>query len=191
MERVAIREAVVVEGRDDVSAVLRAVDAAVLTTQGWGLPEEGLAQIRGAYERQGIIILTDPDHAGRRIRERLTSMFPEAKQAYLVSGDASKRKDGKTVDIGVENASPEAIRAALLNAKAQTREPAAGTAGPEDLAALGLTGGSGSSELRAAVGRELGIGQCNAKAFAKRMKAFGITREELMAAWRRISRENR
>ena len=45
--------------------------------------------------------------------------------------------------------------------------------------------------LRQAVGRDLGIGSCNAKAFCRRLSASGITREELLAAWRRISQENR
>ena len=60
-----------------------------------------------------------------------------------------------------------------------------------DLIALGLAGGPGSDALRQAVGRDLGIGSCNAKAFCRRLSASGITREELLAAWRRISQENR
>ena len=42
MDKIALKEAVVVEGRDDEAAVLRAVDAAVLSTHGWGMPEEAL-----------------------------------------------------------------------------------------------------------------------------------------------------
>ena len=49
----------------------------------------------------------------------------------------------------------------------------------------------GSDALRQAVGRDLGIGSCNAKAFCRRLSASGISREELLAAWRRISRDNR
>ena len=48
-----------------------------------------------------------------------------------------------------------------------------------------------TNALRQAVGRDLGIGSCNAKAFCRRLSASGITREELLAAWRRISQENR
>ena len=192
MERVRLQEAVVVEGRDDEAAVLRAVDAAVLSTHGWGMSEEALQSIESAYARQGIVILTDPDHAGEEIRRRLSERFPEAKQAYLSRPDAEKRKDGRIADVGVENAAPEAIRDALLAAKAQVRETAPeDPVTPADLMSLGLAGSPQSNALRQAVGRELGIGSCNAKAFCRRLSAFGVSREELLAAWRRISQDNR
>ncbi len=194
MDRIRIRETVVVEGRDDEAAVLRAVDAGVLCTHGWGLPESSLETIRAAYEKLGIIILTDPDHAGRKIRERLTALFPEAKQAWIVRDDAQKMRGGKPVDIGVENASPETIRDALLAAKASVspgQAPSEGAVTAADLIALGLSGTPQSTALRQALGRELGIGSCNAKTFLKRLNVYGISREELLAAWRRISQENR
>ena len=194
MERVRLAEAVVVEGRDDEAAVLRAVDAAVIATHGWGFPDGALERIRHAYEKQGIIILTDPDHAGEEIRRRLSERFPEAKQAYLSRPDAVKQKDGRIADIGVENADPEAIRDALLAAKARVRADSTGSGTavtPADLMSLGLAGSPQSNALRQAVGKDLGIGSCNAKAFCRRLSAFGITREELLAAWRRNSPDNR
>ena len=184
MEKLRLLETVVVEGRDDEAAVLRAVDAAVISTHGWGLQEGNVERIRAAYERTGIIILTDPDFAGENIRRRLSEQFPDAKHAYLARPEASKRQGERVVDIGVENAAPEAIQAALLAARAQVQTgPSAETVTQADLIALGLAGGSGSTQL--------GIGSCNAKAFARRLAAFGISREEFLAAWRRISQENR
>lgn len=192
MEKLRLLEAVVVEGRDDEAAVLRAVDAAVISTHGWGLPDGNVERIRAAYERTGIIILTDPDFAGENIRRRLSEQFPDAKHAYLARPEASKRQGERVVDIGVENAAPEAIQAALLAARAQVQTGlSAETVTQADLIALGLAGGSGSTQLREALGKELGIGSCNAKAFARRLAAFGISREEFLAAWRRISQENR
>ncbi len=172
-----IREAIVVEGRDDEAAVLRSVDALVICTHGFGIREETWQRIAAAYERQGIIVLTDPDHAGGEIRRRVTERFPRAKQAYLTRGQAEKKGD-----IGVENASPEDIRAALDAASAvQSDAPAVFTA--DDLFALGLAGGARSAELRAAVGARLGIGSANAGAFLKRLNAMNITKKELLAAW--------
>ena len=192
MEKLRLLETVVVEGRDDEAAVLRAVDAAVISTHGWGLPDGNVERIRAAYERTGIIILTDPDFAGENIRRRLSEQFPDAKHAYLACPEASKRQGERVVDIGVENAAPEAIQAALLAARAQVQTGlSAETVTQADLIALGLAGGSGSTQLREALGKELGIGSCNAKAFARRLAAFGISREEFLAAWRRISQENR
>ena len=46
MEKLRLLETVVVEGRDDEAAVLRAVDAAVISTHGWGLPDGNVERIR-------------------------------------------------------------------------------------------------------------------------------------------------
>ena len=178
--KLKLKEAVIVEGRDDVSAVLRAAEALVIATHGYGIRQETLDLIAKAYHTQGIIIFTDPDRAGENIRRRLTELFPFARQAFLDRADAEK--DG---DIGIENAGPEAIQAALEAA----REPVAETAmvhrdpiGMEDLDRLGLAGGPGAMERRAAVGKVLGIGTGNAKAMLRKLNGFGITREELWDA---------
>lgn len=184
MERPVIKEAVAVEGKDDIAAVLRAADALCIATHGFGMEEKALELMAQAYGRQGLIILTDPDRAGENIRRKLTERFPLARQAYISTEDAAK--DG---DIGVENARPDVILRALLNARSpEGAGQAEGTEGfipvqPEDLAMLGLTGGEGSAKLREQTGKALGIGGCNAKAFLKRLHAFGIGKEELIRAW--------
>ncbi len=198
-----IREAIVVEGRDDEVAVLAAVDACVICTSGYGIRKGTLELIETACKRTGIVILTDPDHAGESIRKKLSRKFPEAKQAYIARGDAYK--DG---DVGVENAPPAAIINALKAAGAAISSGNSSDfqygapEGPEDRIAdleysfhtpqdsvtrqdmfkLGLGGGAGSAELRSRVGSVLGIGSANAKTFLKRLNAFGISREELEKA---------
>ena len=183
-----IKEVVVVEGRDDEVAVLAAVDACVICTSGYGIRMESLELIETACKRTGIVILTDPDHAGESIRRKLSKKFPEAKQAYIARGDASK--DG---DVGVENAPPAAIIKALEAALCTEEAPGAGciedALSREDLTALGLSGRSDSAKLRSSVGSILGIGSANAKTFLKRLRAFGISREELEKACESSRRE--
>ena len=187
-----IRETVVVEGRDDEAAVLRALDANVICTHGYGITQETLELTAAAYGRTGIVIFTDPDHAGLRIRERLTKLFPDAKQAFLTKAQAEK--DG---DIGIENASPEDIVRALAACgccifegdqapDSMRPDKEAGRAVTmEDLIFLGLAGGPGSAEKRGAVGGALGIGSANSKTFLKRMNYMGIGLEELEKACRK------
>jgi len=185
MDRLRIREAIVAEGRDDQSAILRAADAQVITTHGFGIRPETLELIEKAYNERGIIILTDPDRAGEDIRRRLSALFPGAKQAYIARTDATKAGD-----IGVENASPEIIAEALKLARAADAEPSDGGELSSGLMyALGLSGGEGSMELREAVGKALGIGGGNASAFRKKLVSFGISREELIAAWKSSRKE--
>ena len=59
-----IQEVIVVEGKMDVVAVRRAVDADCIITDGFRLRSAAIRSIRGAYEKRGIIILTDPDTVG-------------------------------------------------------------------------------------------------------------------------------
>ena len=185
-----IEQTIVVEGKDDVSAVLAAVDANVLWTHGYGINQNTLDLIKAAYERTGIIIFTDPDHAGRQIRERLTKLYPDALQAYLTQDQAEKAGD-----IGIENAAPDAILSALTACGAHQGDgssdashqgdgssDASGAVSMEDLFFLGLAGTDGSSQKRAAAGAVLGIGTANTKTFLKRLRHFGIGLEELKEA---------
>ena len=173
-----IKEAIIAEGRDDEAAIRRAVEAEVIITHGYGISGATLSLIEKAYKEKGIIIFTDPDHAGAEIRKRLTMLFPKAGQAYLSRGEAEKGGD-----IGIENAKPEDILKALERALATPEEAPADPIAKSELAELGLAGGEGSMALREEVGRRLGIGAGNAAAFARRLNAFGITRKELRKAW--------
>lgn len=107
-ERPRIEEIIVVEGRDDTAAILQAVDAVTIETHGFGIRDETWDMIETAYLTKGIIVFTDPDAAGDRIRRRILQRFPRAGEAFLDQLQAEK--DG---DIGIENASPQSIREAL------------------------------------------------------------------------------
>ena len=112
-----IKEIIVVEGRDDVTAVKRAVDAELITTGGFGFPKGVMERIKEAQKRRGVIIFTDPDFAGEKIRKTITAEVPGCKHAFLPREEA--KKDG---DIGIENATPESIRAALERVRTESTE---------------------------------------------------------------------
>ena len=178
-EKLAVSRAIVVEGRDDVAAVSRAAEALIIPTHGFGITRETWKVIAKADEEKGLVILTDPDHAGEQIRRMLIEKFPDALQAYMDRSDAT---DGG--DIGVENAEPEAIREALEKAlvrSKEVREPEGHSefAAMSDLQSLGLAGCEGAAGKRAAVCKSLGIGYGNAAAMIKKLKGFGIGIDEL------------
>ena len=50
-----IKEIIVVEGRDDVTAVKRALDAELITTGGFGFPKGVMERIKAAQKRRGVI----------------------------------------------------------------------------------------------------------------------------------------
>lgn len=171
-----IKEVIVVEGRDDTVAVKRAVEADTIETGGSAINEMTLKKIALAQERRGVIIFTDPDHAGERIRKIIANRVPGCKHAFLREADATKRGD-----IGIENASPEAIREAL----SKVRSEAPGVEGHidwEDLMEAGLIVHPHAAARRKALGELLGIGYCNGKQLHKRLTVFRISREEFTAA---------
>ena len=171
-----IKEVIVVEGKNDIAAVRRAVEAECLATGGFGLSSYTLEQIKHAYERRGIIILTDPDSAGERIRRYLSKRFPEAKHAFIPKEDASDERE-----VGIEVAAASAIRSALetLRSEKLQIEPRFTW---EDMTRAGLHGAADSAARRAKLGRMLGIGYANAKTFFRRLNTYGVTREEFVAA---------
>jgi ribonuclease M5 len=178
-----IKEVIVVEGRDDITAVKRAVEAEVIAVGGFGINAKVIEKIKEAQRRQGVIILTDPDFAGEKIRKIISKRVPDAKHAYIPRAEGTK--DG---DIGVENASPETIIRALNNAKFELKEKREEFT-MEDLFFFKLTGDNKSRERREAFGKELGIGYGNANQFLSRLNNYGVTREEFVQAARKIEEE--
>lgn len=171
-----IKEIIVVEGKSDISAVKRAVDAQVIATSGLGLNKNIIGLIKKASRNRGVIILTDPDFPGKKIRYMLSAEIENCKHAFI-----PRDKANKNGDIGVENAAPEDIREALKNARAEISENRQEFT-INDMVHYELTGSENASKRRTAVGDELGIGYCSAKQFLKRLNSFGITREELREA---------
>ncbi|MCC0685026.1 ribonuclease M5 [Clostridioides sp. ZZV15-6383] len=175
-----IKEIIVVEGRDDVTAVKRAIDAELITTGGFGFPKGVMERIKAANERRGVIIFTDPDFAGEKIRKKIASEVPGCKHAFLPREEA--RKDG---DIGIENATPQSIISALNKVRTENTEKREEFK-QVDLIRNGLIGNEEASFRRDALGKILGIGYGNAKQFLNRLNNYGVEREEFIDALQQI-----
>ncbi|CAI6084811.1 ribonuclease M5 [Cohnella sp. JJ-181] len=201
-----IAEIIVVEGKEDTVAVRRAVDADTIETGGSAIDEAVLRRIELARERRGVIVFTDPDVPGEKIRKIIEARVPGCGHAFLAKADA-RGKDG----IGVEHARPEAIREALARVRksahargtvdpaadgAAAAEEAAARAGsdePEiawpDLIDAGLIVHPAAASRRERMGELLGIGYANGKQFYKRLGMFRITRAEFAEALKQLTRE--
>lgn len=178
-----IKEVIVVEGRDDVTAVKNAVEASVISVSGFGINSKTIEKIKEAEKRQGVIVLTDPDFAGEKIRRIIAKRVPGVKHAYI------SRKEGyKDGDIGVENASKEAIIEALSKAKCVEKDKR-----KEftffDMVENKLTGDIKSKARRESLGRILGIGYSNASSFLSKLNDFGILREEFITGVKKLEEE--
>ena len=147
-----LKEVIIVEGKMDTVAVKRALECETIETGGFALRPRTLKQIEAAYKKRGIIILTDPDGSGERIRKFLTERFPNAGQAFVPKKDARVPDD-----VGIEQAKPEAILAALAKAHHHEYNPEP-VFNAADLRDNGLSGSADASRKRDLLGAELGIG---------------------------------
>ena len=63
-----IKEVIVVEGKDDTKRIQRAVDADTIETRGSAIDDETLDLIDRLAQTRGVIVFTDPDFSGEKIR---------------------------------------------------------------------------------------------------------------------------
>ncbi|MDQ0247608.1 ribonuclease M5 [Bacillus fengqiuensis] len=180
-----IKEIIVVEGRDDTTAIQRAVNADTIETNGSAVNEETIGKVKLAQEKRGVIIFTDPDYPGEKIRKTIAERVPGCKHAFLPKEEA-KAKNGKKV--GVEHASSESIRAALEHVKQEWIE-GEGEISKQDLIDAGLIGGPGASERREKMGRILKIGYTNGKQLHKRLQMFQVSKKAFIEALQNIQEE--
>ncbi|MGN0107929.1 MAG: toprim domain-containing protein [Hominilimicola sp.] len=164
-----IKETIVVEGVYDKIKLSRFIDAVIIVTNGFRVfsDERILKSIRKMAEETGIVILTDSDSAGFKIRNYIKQSIPEkqVKHAYVpdVRGKEKRKSEpGKEGLLGVEGIKDDIILSALQNAgcsiDGSTQTPKAGRAITKaDLYKAGLSGGANSHEKRSALAAALGI----------------------------------
>lgn len=123
MEKLKIPYAVVVEGKYDKIKLSSVVDTAIIVTNGFGIykNKETVQLIRYFAEKTGIVILTDSDTAGFRIRGHIKSIVPKGKIINLYSPEIFGKEKRKTQPskegkLGVEGISVSKLRALFENA---------------------------------------------------------------------------
>ncbi len=157
---IKIKQAVIVEGKYDKIKLSGIIDAPIIQTDGFGIFKDKELQllIRKLAEKKGILVLTDSDSAGFKIRSFIGSTVDQKDiiHAYIpdIFGKESRKtepsKEGK---LGVEGVSEEIIMQALRNAGVfcETATVPERPITKLDLYELGFTGGADSSKKRAAL----------------------------------------
>ena len=154
-----VAQAIIVEGKYDKIKLSSLLDAVILTTNGFHIFHDAdkMALIRYYAKTTGIIILTDSDTAGFRIRNYLKGAVHDGKLFHVYIPDIygkerRKLKPSAEGKLGVEGIDKNALLAALEKAGVLTDEI------PEktdpitryDLYELGLSGGADSKSKRKA-----------------------------------------
>ena len=198
MDKLKLRQAIVVEGTSAQNTLRQLVDTAIFTTNGFtGMKDPALLRLlRQAAQTTGLVILTDSDGAGFLIRNTLKSALPETGvlHAYipdLPGKEKRKAAPGKEGLLGVEGMTPEILLKALRNAGAEfadgsTPPPAREPITKQDLFALGLSGGPESAKKRAALLKALSLpAHMSANALLQALNVL-FSREEFFTQARRL-----
>ena len=164
-----LTQALVVEGKYDAARLANLVDATILTTDGFAIFKDKTmeALFKRIAAAQGMILLTDSDAAGFKIRHYITGLVgaQNVLQAYIpaVPGkEPRKPEPGKEGLLGVEGVDDAIVLQALRDALGA--EAGAAAARPEgrqitytDLYEWGLSGRPGSAERKAKLLNALGL----------------------------------
>ncbi len=154
---IKLTQCVIVEGKYDKQRLSRILDATILATDGFRIfkdkEKRGLIQTLAA--QNGIIILTDSDSAGFKIRNHIKGFVPvgQITNVYIpeIAGkEKRKREPSKEGLLGVEGVSDEVIFQALLQAgiTPKQRETATAQVTKLDLYEDGFSGKPQSAENR-------------------------------------------
>ncbi len=166
MDKLKIELPIIVEGKYDKIKVMSIADACVIQTDGFGVfkNSERLALIRQLSKKSRIIVLTDPDGAGKIIRAHITSAIPKDRliQLYIPQVDGKeKRKLAPSCEgyLGVEGTDADILRRLLepfsvgAATYAQTRQEIT----KADFFFVGLSGKNDSSAVRDKLAQRLGL----------------------------------
>ena len=167
---------IVVEGVKDVQKLTPLIEADFVTTNGSALSYEVIEFIRQAKTKgREVVVFTDPDFPGEKIRQSLEQAIPGLTHAFVEKKFAISH--GK---VGVA----EATEAAILQALSQKLTPhpdIRGSLTMQDLAKLGFVGDQHAAILREKTNQHFHLGPCNVKTMLKRLNVLGISYDELKA----------
>ena len=141
----------IVEGKYDAARLAHLTDAMILLTDGFGIYKDKKRQqlFKALAQKNGLILLTDSDAAGFRIRNYITNLVGEKNvvQAYVpaIHGkEKRKEQPGKEGLLGVEGVEDAIVLQALRDALGRSACPPGRSAdhlhGPVRMGALRQAG---------------------------------------------------
>ncbi len=163
---IKIKQAIIVEGKYDKITLSSLVDAVIIPTNGFSIykDEEKKALIRTLAEKTGIIILTDSDSAGFKIRSHIRNIVKKGEiiNVYIpdiLGKERRKAQPSKEGTLGVEGMSHEVLLEAFRKAGvfADEASPKPDPITKADLMDMGLIGCDDAAERRAALQKSLGL----------------------------------
>lgn len=183
-----IAQAIIVEGKYDKIKLSSIMDAVILVTNGFRIfrDPEKMALIRYYAKTTGVIVLTDSDTAGFKIRNYLKGAVQEGKLYHVYIPDIygkERRKEKPSAEgkLGVEGIDKKRLLEAFAKAGILADETAEETdpITKLDLYELGLSGGADSKQKRKALQKKLGLPDLLSASSLLEVLNTMMTRDEL------------
>lgn len=157
--KLKVKQTIIVEGRYDQAKISSLVEATILTTGGFDIfrDKKRLALFRALADKDGIIILTDSDAAGFRIRSYIAGAVDTDKIIHvyipdLFGKERRKAKPSAEGKLGVEGIPAGLLLEAFQRAGVSVENSETPVQGDPvtkaDFVEWGLSGGENSFALR-------------------------------------------
>ena len=166
---------IVVEGITDKQFLESFLPYEIVTTNGSDVPKKTIEYLKNICSARVIIILTDPDGPGEKIRGILNAEIPSALNVFIEKKNAIKNKK-----VGVAETKKEFILESLKNVIPNYVFERKETITISELNQLGLVGSVNSKDLREDLCSKLHLGEPNAKTLLKRLNALGLAYNDIV-----------
>ena len=195
MEKIKISKLILVEGKYDKITLENIVDADIFAVDGFGVfkNKERLKTLKRLAVEKGVIILTDSDYAGYKIRVYLEKVFSGAQiiNAFVpqVAGkEKRKEKLSKQGLLGVEGIEADILRNVL--APYTTDYSVRNDIDVALLYKLGYTGSVNSKSRKNQLLKKLGV-QCDiSNKFLLRILNERFNKNDFIELSKKLEREN-
>lgn len=158
-----INEIVLVEGKYDKIKLQSVTDANIITLDGFSVftDEEKIAALRALADQRGLLVLTDSDAAGFKLRAFINGRIPKEKVKHAYIPDVYGREKRKQIaskegKLGVEGIDTAVLEEILMPFSVEYIAPLQ-TLTKADLYASGLTGRPDSAQRRRAFAVAAGL----------------------------------
>lgn len=168
-----IREIIVVEGKTDIDFLSTFLDADFYQVHGSAISNDDINFLYKASKERGIVVLTDPDFPGERIRNIIRVKIPNSKHGFV-----NKELSIKNNKVGVAESTRDEVIRALNNLITYCNKQE--SIKYCDLFELQLVGNYNSNQKRENLCKLLNIGYSNPKQLLLKLNSLNITKDEIV-----------
>lgn len=162
-----LRGVLVVEGKEDAAYLSNYVSSEIVVINGYEMSPTTINYLKD----KEVILLVDPDEAGKNIRKLLNERLSNVINVEIDISKCNRGKKNGIAECDIKEIMPKLQPYFTKNLAKLQRITTS------ELFNLGLV--NGEKELRNYVCKRLNLGLCNGKIFLKRLNANNISIEEL------------